>query len=137
MVVTIEPGADAWALADESATHERVTVVSCDGATATVKSLSDGAEMEVELSALSLMEPAWPAEGHVRFFATRVALLDPGVSALPPRPCCLDCACVPAASALRSLLLPLAAPAPAPSARALLTVARAGAGGQHDADQPE
>ena len=66
MVVTIEPGADAWALADGSATHERVTVVSCDGATATVKSLSD-AEMEVELAALSLMEPAWPAEGHVRY----------------------------------------------------------------------
>ena len=110
MVVAIEPGADAWALADGSATHERVTVVSCDGATATVKSLSDGAEMEVELSALSLMEPAWPAEGHVRFFATHVAPLYPGASALLA-PClrCLDCACVPAASALRSLLLPLAA----------------------------
>ena len=81
MVVTIEPGADAWALADGSATHERVTVVSCDGATATVKSLSD-AEVEVELSALSLMEPAWPAEGHVRFFLPAQRCLNP-IWALP------------------------------------------------------
>ena len=111
MVVTIEPGADAWALSDGSATHERVTVVSCDGATATVKSLSQGAEMEVELSALSLMEPAWPAEGHVRFLPPAQRCLAPEFRPCPralsallgSRLCCARCVLLRARCCSRSL----------------------------------